>query len=232
MEHTQAWEKEDWLESARKLTRWAISTPPDSHLLLLVRHSHRETIEDHTAQLSTELTPLGCEMSTEFGKRMPSDRVTRLFFSFVSRCYQTAQEISKGLKTNNVTIEEFDTLAILATPEIHDQSVWNELQPDGKNITDFVNHWAEGDFGQKIEPIEEYEVRLRKDLIDRLRGDSARSMHIHVTHDLALMAAKRIFLQKPVEWSDREPYLGGIGIIIHNGSTTLFVPSSEEEYQI
>ncbi|MFW9918810.1 MAG: histidine phosphatase family protein [Candidatus Thorarchaeota archaeon] len=232
MNDDQVWLREEWLESARKLAKWASLTPSDSRVLLLVRHSHRETIEDHTAQLSTELTSLGCQMSTEFGRRIPSDRITRLFFSFVSRCFQTAEEISKGLRSNNAKIEEFDTLAILATPEIRDQSVWNELQPDGKNITDFVNRWAESEFGEKIEPIEEYEVRLKRDLIERLKDDKASALHIHVTHDLALMAAKRIFLERPVEWSDREPYLGGLGIVMNNGSSMLYIASSGREYHL
>ncbi|MFW9931066.1 MAG: histidine phosphatase family protein [Candidatus Thorarchaeota archaeon] len=232
MNDDQVWLREEWLESARKLAKWASLTPSDSRVLLLVRHSHRETIEDHTAQLSTELTSLGCQMSTEFGRRIPSDRITRLFFSFVSRCFQTAEEISKGLRSNNAKIEEFDTLAILATPEIRDQSVWNELQPDGKNITDFVNRWAESEFGERIEPIEEYEVRLKRDLIERLKDDKASALHIHVTHDLALMAAKRIFLERPVEWSDREPYLGGLGIVMNNGSSMLYIASSGREYHL
>lgn len=232
MDEEQSWTIPDWMSSAMNIANWVSLTPKESRIILLIRHSHREIIEDHTAQLSTELTPLGCEMSTGFGRRMPPDRLTRVFFSFVSRCYQTAEEITKGLRENGAEIREFDTLAILATPEIRDQSVWHELQPDGRNITDFINSWADGRFGDKIEPFEDYEVRLREDLLERVSQDADGAMHIHVTHDLALMAAKRIFLGRAVEWEDREPFLGGLAIAIVDGNATLYVGTSGKEYSL
>jgi len=232
MNRESTWKTEEWLSSAKNLVRWASTTEPEDKVFLLVRHSHRAEIEDHTKQLSTELTTLGCEMSTEFGKHLPADRSNRIFFSFVSRCYQTAEEIAKGLAQNDGQVEEFDTIAILATPEIKDQSVWHELQPDGRNITDFINQWADGDFGDKIEPFTMYAERLKRDLVERLAVDKGRAMHIHITHDLALMAAKRIFLKRPISWEDREPFLGGLGYQISNVNHSLFIAGTNIEYDL
>ncbi len=232
MSQEESWETVDWLSSAKHLVDWTSSASKESKLFLLVRHSHREVIEDHTAQLSTELTPVGCAMSSEFGKHLPPNREFKVFFSFVSRCYQTAEELVKGLAQNGVEVDEFDTLAILATPEIKDQTVWQELQPDGKNITDFINHWAEGNFGEKIELFENYSRRLKQELVQRLIDASDGSLHIHITHDLALMAAKRIFLQRPVEWEDREPFLGGIGYKVERNKHVLFTACSNKEIDL
>ncbi|MHA2425344.1 MAG: histidine phosphatase family protein [Candidatus Thorarchaeota archaeon] len=216
------WDREEWLHSAKNLIQWASETSPNSRVLLLVRHSHRETIEDHTAQLSTELTQLGCRMSAEMGRRLPSNRKSWFFFSFVTRCYQTADEMSKGLTEKGAVIEDMDALGVLATPEVRDEKFWNALQPDGKNITDFVNRWADGTFGEWVEPFTDYRERLIQDTVARLRESPEGSLHIHITHDLALMAAKRILLGREVETPDREPYLGGIGIIAEENGLILY----------
>ena len=216
------WELEEWLRSAKNLIEWARKTPADAQVMLLVRHSHRETIEDHTAQLSTELTLLGCRMSAEMGRRLPSDRKTLLFFSFVSRCYQTAQEVGNGLSENGGVIDDMDALAVLATPEVRNDKFWNGLQPDGKNITEFVNNWADGVFEGLVEPFDDYKERFVRDTVDRISTAPKGSMHIHITHDLALMAAKRILIQRAVEYEDREPFLGGIGIMVHDEEYTLY----------
>ncbi|MHA1906569.1 MAG: histidine phosphatase family protein [Candidatus Thorarchaeota archaeon] len=219
------WDREEWLHSAKKLVQWASETPSVGRVMLLVRHSHREIIEDHTAQLSTELTPLGCRMSAEMGRRLPLDRRNWIFFSFVTRCYQTANEMGKGMTEKGGVVEDLDTLAVLATPEVRDDKFWSALQPDGKNITDFVNQWGDGVFADLVEPFEDYRVRLIRDTVDRLRDSPEGTLHLHITHDLALMAAKRILLGRAVERPDREPFLGGIGILYKDGE--LFLYSSD-----
>ena len=222
LNESSEWEGEDWLHSAKKLVQWASEATPDSRLMLLVRHSHRKTIENHTAQLSTELTPLGYRMSTEMGRRLALDRKTWIFFSFVTRCYQTADEMGKGLVEKGGVVEDLDTLAVLATPEVKDQEFWNELQPDGKNITDFVNRWGDGVFEEMVEPFDDYKGRLLNDTVERLREVPDGTMHIHITHDLALMATKRILLGRAVNISDREPFLGGIGVMLKDRRMTLY----------
>ncbi len=224
------WNNLDWLENGRNLVKWVISKPADSRIMLLVRHSHREEIGDHTKQLSTELTDLGKQTSYEMGRRLPSYLPTHFFFSFVSRCYQTAEEMSKGHQANGGKVIDLDPLPILATPEIYDDAVWSNLQPDGTNITDYVNNWGDGKFGDMIEDMDQYKVRLLEDTVHRILGTSESQMHIHITHDLALMASKRILLKRPVVYDDREPYLGGIGIEIDtHDSIQLFNSGVESE---
>ncbi|MDF1538572.1 MAG: phosphoglycerate mutase family protein [Candidatus Thorarchaeota archaeon] len=224
------WESEEWLHSAKNLIEWVSKTPIDSQVMLLVRHSHRETIKDHTAQLSTELTPLGCRMSTEMGRRLPSNRKTIMFFSFVTRCYQTAQELGNGLSENGGAIDDMDALAVLATPEVISDDFWKGLQPDGKNITEFVNNWADGVFEGLVEPFEDYKQRFVQDIVERISNAESGSLHIHITHDLALMAAKRILMPRAIGYDDREPFLGGIGLMIQDEEYTLY--SSGETFHI
>ena len=223
------WDSLDWVRNAKNIVEWVTSKPRDSKIMLIVRHSHRDEIEDHSVQLSTELTEIGKQMSFEMGKRLPTDKPVHFFFSFVSRCYQTAEEMSKGFTEVGGNIIDMDSLPILVKPEIIDESVWVNLQPDGKNITDFINNWADGKFGDKIEVFEEYQSRLLKDTLVRILSARQKEMHIHITHDLALMALKRILLKKPIEFVDREPFLGGLGIEIESEGNVIYYSSGKEK---
>ncbi|MGY5874392.1 MAG: histidine phosphatase family protein [Candidatus Thorarchaeota archaeon] len=222
------WDSLDWLTSARRLVQWVNQLPHDSSVMLLIRHSHRNPIIDHTTQLSTELTDLGKRMSFEMGKRLPVHRPAHFFFSFVSRCYQTAEEMSKGLQEVGGSVIDLDVLPVLATPEIYDDAVWGNLQPDGKNITEYVNNWADGKFGDMIEEFDTYRERLLDDTVYRRQNANESVMHIHITHDLALMATKRIILARPLEFEDREGFLGCIGIVNDRDRGLVLSVSGEE----
>ncbi|MFX1368895.1 MAG: hypothetical protein ACFFAY_09880, partial [Promethearchaeota archaeon] len=155
---------------------------------------------------------IGKRMSFELGRRLPVERPLRVYYSFVPRCYQTADEISNGFKEKGGEVIEIEPLAILVSPIIADDKVWGHLQPDGKNIADYVNNWADGNFGSMIEDFAEYEFRLVDDTLGRLASEKQAAIHVHVTHDLAVMALKRIMLKRPLTPSDREPFLGGFAI--------------------
>jgi hypothetical protein len=121
-----------------------------------------------------------------------------------------------------------DPLPILVTPEIADESVWENLQPDGKNITDFINNWAEGKFGDKIERFEDYKSRILNDTLIRILNTKRDEIHIHVTHDLALIALKRILFKRPVDFEDREPFLGGFAIEVDKEGNVMLYSAGKE----
>ncbi len=228
MDNTSQWDSTDWLKSARNLVSWANSKKPEYRIMLLIRHSHREEIVDHSKQLSTGLTEIGKQTSYEMGRRLSIDRPAHIFFSFVSRCYETAEEIAKGFTETGGDVINMDPLPILVSPEVYDESVWQNLQPDGKNITDYVNNWGDGKFGDMIEDMEDYKVRLLDDTIKRLMDTSEKQIHIHITHDLALMASKRILLKKSIGYDDREPFLGGIGMALDEQNLLTIYNSGHE----
>lgn len=222
------WESTDWLSSARSLVQWVNERSTDNRTMLFLRHSHREIIPDHSVQFSTGLTDLGKQTSYEMGIRLPVSNPTRIFFSFIPRCYQTAEELSKAIKENAGDVIEFEPVAILVMPEFEDEKVWENLQPDGKNVTEFVNRWADGEFGDMIQDFEEYKNKLTDETLGRLMREETPVLHIHVSHDLGLMAMKRILLQRPVGPEDREPYLGGMCFTIDmNGLLYLFNSGNE-----
>lgn len=210
MNSTLDWENTDWLEGARNLVEWVNQRHPNERLMIFLRHSQRDVIEDHSKQFSTGLTEIGKQMSFEMGTRLPSSKSIRIYFSFVSRCFETAEELAKGLRENGGDIVEFESEPLLVMPEYTDELVWENLQPDGKNVTEFVNRWADGEFGDRIQKFENYMEKLMNHTFNRLKDETNPVMHIHVSHDLALMAIKRAILERPIGYEDRESFQGGI----------------------
>jgi hypothetical protein len=157
------------------------------------------------------LTELGKKMSFELGKRIPRKGKMHIYTSFVPRCVETAEAISEGFTQQGGEVIDIDPLPSLASPHINDVSFWTNLHPDGKNITDLINTWASGGYGELIEPFDDYRDKLMGDTIKQLVSLDENIMHVHVTHDFALMSAKRILLRRPLVYDDREPYLGGLG---------------------
>lgn len=222
------WDDIEWLASARSLVDWLIQRPADERCMIFLRHSQRDVIEDHSAQFSTGLTETGRRMSYEMGRRLPVDRPVRIFFSFVPRCHETAEELARGLYESGGEVVESDSIAILVMPEFSDEAVWENLQPDGENVTEFVNRWADGKFGNTIESFAEYEARLLEATLGRLKNENDPIVHIHVTHDLAVLAFKRTLLKKPLEEEDRESFQGGFCVIIDKDDQWHLYNSGEE----
>lgn len=206
-----------------------MKTVPESQpMMFLVRHSHRETLQNHDEMVSGGLTELGKQMSFELGKRIPRKSKMYIFTSFVPRCFETAEAIGEGFTHRGGEVIDIDPLPSLVGPQVIEREVWKNLHPDGRNVTDFVNTWVDGGFGKRVEPFEEYRSRLMDDTVNRLIQQSGNIVHIHVTHDLAMMSAKRILLNRPLKREDREPYLGGIGLTVSEAGAFLFINEEEK----
>jgi broad specificity phosphatase PhoE len=221
------WDNEDWTASARHLLDWTAKQDENRPLMLLIRHSHREVLRDHQDMLSEGLTEIGKQLSVEMGRRLPTARRTHIFFSIVPRCYETAEAIAEGFSEQGGDIIDMDPLPTLVRPEYTQQEVWKNLNPNGENVTEFVNRWADGEF-EGIEPFNDFKARLMNDTLKRLLSIDEPQLHIHVTHDLSLMSAKRTFFNRALTWNDREPYLGGIGVTIIGPTPTIFVRGKSE----
>ena len=220
------WDKEDWLFSAKRILSWIVNLDSSQPVLLLLRHSHRDTLKNQEDMLGGGLTDLGKEVSVEMGKRLPTSRRAHFFFSIVPRCYETAEALAQGFSEMGGEVIDMDPLPTLVRPEYTNQDVWKNLQPNGENVTDFVNRWADDEF-EGIEDFNNFQKRLREDTVGRLRIAKEPVMHVHITHDLSLMAAKRMLFNRPLVWEDREPYLGGIGITVRENNPILFVKGEE-----
>ena len=212
MSKKQTWDNQDWVYGARKILEWMATVPQEQPLMFLVRHSHRATLEDYDQMTYGGLTELGKKMSFELGKRIPRKGKMHIYTSFVPRAAETAEAIAEGFTQQGGEVIDIDPLPSLASPQVKDVAFWTNLHPDGKNITDLVNTWVTGGYGEQIEPFDDYRDRLLGDTVKRLISLEENIMHVHSTHDFALMSAKRMLLNRPLVQEDREPYLGGLGI--------------------
>jgi broad specificity phosphatase PhoE len=189
--------------------------------MLLIRHSHRDILKNHQEMLSEGLTETGKQLAREMGRRLPITRPAHIFFSIVPRCYETAEAIAEGFTKQGGEIIDMDPLPTLVRPEYTQQDVWKNLHPNGENVTEFVNRWADEKF-EGIELFDDFKVRLMNETLKRLLSLKESQLHVHVTHDLSLMSAKRIFFDRALRREDREPYLGGIGATIVKGNPILY----------
>jgi broad specificity phosphatase PhoE len=221
------WNETEWVTSAKHLVQWACAQDRNQPLMLLIRHSHRDIIRNHKDMLSEGLTELGKELSKEMGRRLPHYQQAHIFFSIVPRCYETAEAIAEGFSEQGGEIIDMDPLPTLAKPEYTQQEVWKNLHPNGENVTEFVNRWADGEF-YGIEPFNDFTVRLMNDTLKRLLSLEEPRLHIHVTHDLSLMSAKRTFFDRALTLNDREPYLGGIGVTVVKNTPVIFAKGKSE----
>jgi broad specificity phosphatase PhoE len=218
----------DWVEKVQTIMTWVQSLGHDESLMLLLRHSHREILKDHNDMLAGGLTELGKATSKDVGKLIPTIRRAHFFFSVVPRCYETAEAMAQGFTEMGGEVIDMDPLPCLVGPEYKEQDVWKHLNPNGENVTEFVNRWAEGGFGDAIEPLEDYQNRIMNDTVERIASLSEALTHVHITHDLGLMCTKRLLLGRPLEDRDREPYLGGFAVAIGRKGRTLFIDQEEK----
>lgn len=207
---------------------WTEGIDAGSPIALVLRHSHREVIKDYQEMLSGGLTEIGLSMSQEMGRRLPPGRTVSVYSSFVPRCYDTALAISEGITQMGGTVESVQTLDSLFSPDYTQEEVWSHLQPDGRNVTEFVNRWADGELGDGIEPYENFARRLVDDTVTRLLAASEGVLHIHVTHDLSLMSLKRALYFRALTPEDREPYLGGLGMYFKDDRVTVFAGATRQ----
>lgn len=216
------WESEEWAYSAKRLIDWIKTIDSDQPIMLMLRHSHREVMHTHAAVMEQGLTNLGRRMSFELGKRLPAERNVHLFHSFILRCYETAEEISKGFTSVGGEVLEIEPERTLMGPNTLDPEIWKELWPDGENVTDFVNRWASGEFHNRLEPFNEFGEELIEKTVKRLLASEDNAMQVHVTHDLSQMCTLRILFDRALVGKDREPFLGGVGITIEDKNPILF----------
>lgn len=221
------WENQEWIQSAKKILEWIATVPQSQPVMFLVRHSHRETLQNHDEMVSGGLTELGKMMAVELGKRIPREGKMHIYTSFVPRCFETAEAIAEGYTQRGGEVVDIDAVPSLVGPQVIDREVWLNLNPNGNNVTDFVNNWADGRYGKRMEPFADYQDRLMGDTIKRLLSVKESIIHVHVTHDLALMSAKRILFKRALSVGDREPYLGGLSLTFLNSNLTLFVQGKE-----
>ncbi|MFW9913070.1 MAG: histidine phosphatase family protein [Candidatus Thorarchaeota archaeon] len=206
------WNSQKWLADASNLIDWSHSVNADLPLMILVRHSHRETIHTLMEMSETGITPLGEYLAKEFGRRLNAGRITEIHHSSVPRCEQTANEIANGIREMGGKVQYVKPSHLLVGPKVTNMSLWEKVGDDGIGVHTFVMSWERGELGDGIEPFIDFSGRLKRGIFKWFKTAGRNSLHICVTHDLFLMAAQKSFLREEAHQSQRPPYLGGCGL--------------------
>jgi hypothetical protein len=124
------WNSQTWLADARNLIDWSHSVNADLPLMILVRHSHRETIRTLREMSETGITPLGEYLAKEFGRRLNAGRITEIHHSSVPRCEQTANEIAKGIRQRGGEVQYVKPSDLLVGPKVTNMNLWEQVGDD------------------------------------------------------------------------------------------------------
>jgi len=224
------WESEDWLANARDLVQW-INELEGGPVLLLIRHSQRLEPSDPEQLFTEPLTPLGIEMAVEFGRRLEGDRIISIWHSHHPRTIQTAEGIAKGLEAQNIPVQLAGPSRTLLGP------AWDAskfvIMAHEMGTVPFFDSWSRDRIPMDIiEPIGDFTQRLVKSTIGRLIKAPRETLHIHVTHDIVVMAARKVFLDVDTTEENKIAYLGGFALTRTEGALLAFLDNKQDLIKI
>ncbi|MHA1192604.1 MAG: hypothetical protein ACTSP9_09955 [Promethearchaeota archaeon] len=194
MDIEDLWKNSSWTLKARELLKATNEFPENSKIILVLRHSHRNEPKGEEKLHKLKLTDLGHAMAKKFGEGLPKDRTIRLFHSIVWRCQETAEDILDGFErmSGRGKIKGvIEPLFFAGTAP----NFFIEIFKNGSPIR-FLYQWG-------------------------LKSAPEKSIDIHVTHDIFLIALRYGWFGLPPtkEWV---PFLGGFAFIMRNNKITLF----------
>ncbi|MFX1376294.1 MAG: histidine phosphatase family protein [Promethearchaeota archaeon] len=187
MNYKLIWEEAAWTEEARNLIKGLNKFPQDSKIILIIRHSHRKSINTQSEMAEMRLTPLGHEIAELFASKLPANKSIRVFYSPFQRCKETALDLLKGFRQ----ISGQGTLK-RDLKELYDIGV----SPDFffKEITkypqiQFLYRWVADLYSsENVIPFKNYCQNALEIILEENIDSPKNSIDIHVTHDLVILA--------------------------------------------
>ena len=224
---SQDWEQTNWLADAKSLLGWVKRTC-DSPTMIMIRHSERLEDLDVQGTIRAELTDLGHRMAIEFGENLPSGRPIIIFHSPHVRTTQTAERILQGTgsKAGDAKLGGKQKV-LLGAPGNIERFV---AIAERIGFAEFYHRWADGTMDEStILPLNDYLERLIPATIRRLVEAGENVLHIHVTHDIVVAAAKQAFLDLDDDAGLQIPFLGGFGIAKTESGYIGFIQGEEKQ---
>ena len=231
MDINKIWKEADWPSEARQIIEGLKKFPDNSKIILLLRHSQRNEPEEFDVNADLNLTPEGRKIANVFGKNLPKDKSIRLFHSKADRCIDTAEEIFKGFKEIGGEAVLKGNLLPLYRIGISMEVFMEENKK--YDILEIFNRWSAGLYSPEFwSPLIAYSQEATELMWVDIENAPERSLDIHVTHDLHLLALRFGWFGIPPskKWIN---YLGGFAfsfiddkILLYNDNklTTVEIP--------
>lgn len=165
-------------------------------LAATLRHAERHPITDPAWPDLPELTATGRADAEAFGAALAGFELVRLFHSPVLRCRQTAEGIAAGVQRIGGRVELLGAHEPLGISYTHDRVEFGRLfEIHGDNR--FMRLWCDGALPRTaLDPAAECSEQIVAFIRGRLaeHAADARSLDLHVSHDINIMAVREACL--------------------------------------
>ena len=187
----------------------------------MVRHSERAEDTDVPTTIRSELTDLGHKIAVEFGRRIPKKWRINIYHSPHVRTTQTAERISEGLKEQGGELGEIERLNVLLGGRGDIEHIITLAYEVG--FHEFYTKWTQKEIpSDTLESIDDYLERLTQTIVTRYSKAQPNDLHLYVTHDIVVAAARMTYLDLTVDDGIDIPFFGGLGISMIEGKLVGF----------
>ncbi len=170
---------------ARQIVSALTKFPEISKIIMLIRHSHIESLNIYDDGLIAQ----GKTLSEMFGQKLPKNREIRLYYGHSPACSETAEQILDGFKAQGGEGQLVGELYPL-----HDLGASMDfLKQELENFSadQFIFRWVSGLYPPEvIIPFLTYCQDAASEVLLRVKESPNRAIDIHVTHDLHIMALR------------------------------------------
>lgn len=184
------WNQQKWTKPARSLTESLKKFPVDSKIILIIRHSHRNSIKSLNDMGDLKLTPIGHEIARLFGSKLPANREVKLYYSPIERCIETAQDILIGFNSINGSGNLVEDLNVLYDIGIDAEYFFEEVSK--YPFVYFLYRWIADLYPESIvQPFNKFcreaaNIIWNKSSLSNEHDNN--SLYIHVSHDLMILS--------------------------------------------
>jgi len=204
----------DWIGPAKHLLESTRELDPDKPAVMHIRHTARSTVSKEEMERDTEKhdlhnlrsTQTGVQAATDFGASLPKDRGYSLYHTWVPRCRETAEEISRGVTSAGGRARIVGVIPYSMT--VDRDAAQRLTKSKGWAVRDGgfdgACHWIAGLVPETIfRPSQEFAREYAKMTVKNLYGASSDAFHVYVSHDDLILTL--IF-----HWFGVPPYSDGI----------------------
>lgn len=213
------WMQAEWTKEARNLIEGLNLFPEDSKIILIVRHSYRNSIQTLSDMAGIRLTLLGHEIAEIFGKELPKKKSIRVFHSPIFRCKETAEDILEGVKYVSGKGSMEESLNELYDIGVKPEFFFNEITKYPEML--FLYRWIAGLYpSEKITPFDKYCQNSGQEIWEKNIDAPKGSIDVHVSHDLIILTYR-------IGWFGLSPnekwpsFLGGFAFAINKDEIVL-----------
>ena len=214
MSANDIWNDEDWTLQARHIVEKLNEFPKSSKIIMILRHSYRNSSDDMWELAGMKLTEVGHEIARKFGSLLPIDRKIQLYYSPIERCKETAEDIFTGFQSIGGTGEFKHSLKELFDVGMNADLFFKQIVK--YPYADFLHRWAAGLYSKNvIFPFETYCQDAARVIWNQTQDSPDKSIFINVTHDLITLSLRLGWfgLSPDDYWPD---FMGGFAFAIND----------------